>query len=121
MPVAEQVGTMLAGERPLGAAVESLIGRRLTSELHNMATRVPRRHRVIRYEPDRMGTERSSGGALPDRPVGVLASGPPSAQASHATAGPGAASELTASRLRVVQYRSQPSADAESRSHTQSQ
>jgi glycerol-3-phosphate dehydrogenase (NAD(P)+) len=36
MPVAEQVGAMLAGERSLGAAVESLMGRRLTSELHDM-------------------------------------------------------------------------------------
>jgi glycerol-3-phosphate dehydrogenase (NAD(P)+) len=36
MPVAEQVGAMLAGERSIDAAVESLMGRRLTSELHDL-------------------------------------------------------------------------------------
>ncbi len=36
MPVAEQVGALLAGERSLGAAVESLMGRRVTSELHDL-------------------------------------------------------------------------------------
>jgi len=36
MPVAEQVGAMLAGERSPEAAVESLMGRRLTSELHDL-------------------------------------------------------------------------------------
>jgi glycerol-3-phosphate dehydrogenase (NAD(P)+) len=36
MPVAEQVGAMLAGERTPEAAVEALMGRRLTSELHDL-------------------------------------------------------------------------------------
>ncbi len=35
MPVVEQVGAMLAGERSPEAAVASLMGRRLTSELHD--------------------------------------------------------------------------------------
>ena len=36
MPVAEQVGAMLAGDRSPEAAVESLMGRQLTSELHDL-------------------------------------------------------------------------------------
>jgi glycerol-3-phosphate dehydrogenase (NAD(P)+) len=38
MPVAEQVGAMLAGERTPEAAVEALMGRRLTSELHDLGS-----------------------------------------------------------------------------------
>ncbi len=36
MPVAEQVSALLTGERSLEEAVESLMGRRLTSELHDL-------------------------------------------------------------------------------------
>jgi glycerol-3-phosphate dehydrogenase (NAD(P)+) len=38
MPVVEQVGAMLAGERSPEAAVASLMGRRLTSELHDLGS-----------------------------------------------------------------------------------
>ena len=48
MPVAEQVGAMLAGERSPEAAVASLMGRRLTSELHDLGAV---RHQELSGDP----------------------------------------------------------------------